>query len=243
MSSRLHEDMTRTHSPSRTGPPLRAAALITLCAATLLILGWAVFSPLGGTGEHQAQAQTPEPEEGSGGTSGEGEDEPSYEAFGEQKNPFARVVQAKTEDSGNGEQDGSGDTGNGGNAANGEGSNFQPQSTDDEMTDVDPSAPGDDNGSLNDNGNNDDSPQGTTSVPPPNGGSAAGSGAGDVNCQNPADDFEELLCEEGAGGSTDDRTGSVPPGGIDDDLGGGSGRSGAGETTDTFRNGGPAPTK
>ncbi len=241
MTSRLHEGMTRTQPP-RSGPPLRVAALIALCAATLLILGWAVFSPLGGTGEHQAQAQTPAPDRELGAGANAGEEEPSYEAFGEPRSDlFTPIVPLANED-------GSGDgADNGDGAANGDGSG-SPQGTGGEDLDGGSSSngtsTGNDNDSLNSNGNSGNSQQNTTSsAPQPNGGAAAGSDAGNVNCQNPEDDFEELLCEEGAGGSTDDRTGSAPPGGMDDDRDGGSGRSGAGEPTDTFRNGGPAPGK
>ena len=238
MTSRLHEGMTRTQSPPRTGSPLRLTALIALCAAVLLILGWAVLSPLGGTGEQQAQAQTSGTGEGPSGTPGE-EEEPSYEAFGEQKNPFARVVQAKTEDSGNGGQSGGENTGNNEGGTDGPVSRAQ-QPAGNEPEDQDRATLDDDNG--------DDARQRTAppAPPPENGGTAAGSGAGDVNCQNPTDDFEELLCEESAPGSGGDRTTSAQPGGsgeIEDDRDGGSGRSGAGEPTDTFRNGGPAPGK
>lgn len=234
MTSRLHEGMTRTQPP-RSGPPLRVAALIALCAATLLILGWAVFSPLGGTGEHQAQAQTPAPDRELGAGANAGEEEPSYEAFGEPRSDlFTPIVPLANED-------GSGDgADNGDGAANGDGSG-SPQGTGGEDLDGGSSSngtsTGNDNGSLNDNGNGSNSPQGTTSsVPPPNGG-AAGAEAEDVNCEG-LQGLEKVICE--------DAQGSAPPGGtdeIEDDRDGGSGRSGAGESTDTFRNGGPAPGK
>lgn len=242
MTSRLHEGMTRTQSPPGSGSPLRVAALTALCAATLLILGWTIFSPTSGTGEHQAQAQTPAPEESPSGASGEGEDEPSYEAFGERRsNLFTPVVSLANEE-GSENEDSNDDSANGDDQVSRQGTGEEDLDSDSSPNGT---STGNDNGSLS--GDDENASQGTTSsAPPANGGAAGSSGAGNVDCQNPEDDFEELLCEEGAGGSTDDRTDSAQPGGrgeIEDDRDGGSGRSGAGEPTDTFRNGGPAPGK
>lgn len=237
MTSRLHEGITRTQSPPRTGSPLRLAALIALCAAVLLALGWTIFSPTSGTSQHQAQAQTPEPQGGSVGPSGDEEDDASYAAFGDRRsNLFTPVVPPANEEGSEGENNNDEDT---------DGTGSQTQPAGDEIEDQDRATLDDDNGSRS--GDGDDTQQRTTSsAPPPNDGAAAGSGAGNVNCQNPEDDFEEILCEEGAPGSGSDRTTSERPGGrgeLEDDRDGGSGRSGAGEPTDTFRNGGPAPGK
>lgn len=241
MKSKLYEGMTRTQSPRRGEPSLRLAALSLLCASLLLALGWAAFSPLDERDGQQAQAQTPEPEPSAAEENPDQQDEPSYAAFGESKDPFALVVQRAEEGGGAEGEDSSA-------SADETGSQTQPAG--DEMEDQERTTLEDDNDSRS----GDDAQQRTTSSAPPAGGGAAGgsgstagSGAGNVNCQNPADEFEEILCEEGATGATPEAAGgtawSGDTGEVEDDRYGGSGRSGAGEPTETFRNGGPAPGK
>lgn len=245
MRSRLHEGMTRTQSPPRSGSPLRVAALITLCAATLLALGWAVFSPLGGTGEHQAQAQAQPSgtQEGSGGVQEE-VPEKAYAAY-EYKNPMdiSRVAQSKTEDTGQTENgDGNGNDGvndaegSGGNGAYDEDPNQATENNKTKELNGDAATPQEDNG-----------PSGTVtgqqqqtleaSPPAPRTPDTGGVTPAVANCEG-LQGMQKLICE--------DAQGSAQPGGsgeIESDRDGGSGRSGAGETTDTFRNGGPAPGK
>ena len=246
MTSRLHEGMTRTQSPSRSSSPLRAAALISLCAATLLILGWAMFSPLGGNGEHQAQAQEPQGspggEESSVGVQEE-EFEEAYAAY-DYKNPFDlnRVAQPKTENTMESANDDNGDAND----------NQQSQPSDDEIEDMNGAPPAGNKGELPAPDNGEDSGNegpGTQQrsiqentaaqpedTPPANGGTTL-PGTEDVNCEG-LRGMQKLICKDEQGGSQPGGSGE-----IEDDRDGGSGRSGAGEPADTFRNGGPAPGK
>lgn len=250
MPSRLHEGMTRTRSPRGKASP-RAAYLTLAAAALLLALGWAVVSLTGAPETREAQAQTSGPEDpGPGGGSDNELEEPSYESFGERRDPFALVVEeaAEGEDMNGGEED--------------------PEGADQDTTGEDDeegaTPPDDQTESPDDGASTDDSEQNQGSDGEGGSGAPGGSGAvqEDVDCEDPADQFEQVLCEERESGSAaddpgaaqpvpDDRDGDSPAAddgdaakaGSDDDGFGGAGRSGAGEPTESFRNGGAATGK
>lgn len=238
----LHEGMTRSAGRRRGG---RAALAALLAALLLLALGWAALSALGG--DHEARAQSsgedsgelaqaaPEDsaEDGSGGGS-----EPSYEAFGEPRNPFALVVEpAEEAEESTPEDQPEGDA--------------TTQAGDDNASDT---TSGDDTTSSQDNGSGDNggarqpfgspAPGGQNPDPPRRNTQQStqeiitGPNGERVDCGNPADEFERIICEEerrggfSAGGGEAGSGGQGPPGS------GGSGRSGVGEPAEEFRNGG-----
>lgn len=235
----LHEGMTRGAARQRGG---RTALAALVAALLVLALGWASLSTLG---DREARAQSSDggsggpgelaqaaPEDGPEGAPG-GESEPSYAAFGEPRNPFALVVEPAEEETASDEAQPAGDDTpeNGGDAD-------------------DDTAGSQDTGGFNDNGAV-RQPFGSTS---PGNQAPAGQSPGNqnvitgpngerVDCGNPADEFEQLLCEDqregfSASGGDDTVSGQQGPPGS-----GGSGRSGAGQPAEEFRNGGGGVVK
>lgn len=251
MPSRLHEGMTRTQSPGRGGLQGGRTALLTLLAALLILtFGWAVVSVIGGDGSREARAQTSEgggsdeiaqtepAPEGDAGAGGDDSGGDPYAAFGEPRNPFAMVVEPAAEEGG-GETTAAGDDGgdgsSGGTTATNDNSGSAPNpgsdSTGDSADDGSSQSQDDTGASGQDSGTG--------------GGTVSGPNGEQVDCGNPADDFERILCEERRGGASDAGSGSQESG--EQQQGepgsGGSGRSGAGEPTESFRNGGGGALK
>lgn len=239
MPSRLHEElhegMTRGAARQRGG---RTALAALVAALLVLALGWASLSTLG---DREARAQSSDggsggsgelaqaaPEDGPEGAPG-GESEPSYAAFGEPRNPFALVVEPAEEETASDEAQPAGDATpeNGGDA------------------DDDDTAGSQDTGGFNDNGavrqtfgSTSPGNQAPAGQSPGNQNVITGPNGERVDCGNPADEFEQLLCEDqregfSASGGDDTVSGQQGPPGS-----GGSGRSGAGQPAEEFRNGG-----
>lgn len=240
----LHEGMTRGPACQRSGRTALAALVATLL---VLALGWASLSMLG---DREARAQNSDggsggsgkltqaaPEDGPEGASG-GESEPSYAAFGEERNPFSPIV-AQADDDGRGEET-EGDAANDESRATASSEGASATANSEEAT-ADQGAGGDDSVSAQDTGgfNNNGAvrqPFGSTS--PGNQNVITGPNGERVDCGNPADEFEQLLCEDqregfSASGGDDTVSGQQGPPGS-----GGSGRSGAGQPAEEFRNGG-----
>lgn len=244
---RPHEGMTRTQSPRR-GIANRRAPVTLLAVFLMLVtiaLAWSVLSGAGGYEEARAQssggdelAQSPTPSEsGDTGTEDAGD---SYAAFGEPKNPFERVVPLAQSESGDTNTSGDGEDGSteGG----------------DESDDGSSNSPGDatgssaDDGAGNGAGTDSQGGPGSTNPPAPGGGATgAGSDGEPVDCSG-LEDFERVICEDergSAGNAPEDASPGAqgagnqqgPPGS------GGTGRSGADEPAEQFRNGGGGAVK
>lgn len=262
MSGRINEGMSRTRRPHgsvRAGRDRGRVALAALLALLLLLtLGW--VSVLGGDDGREAQAQS-SGSESEGAVQSEGDAgtipdrDPDYAAFGEERNPFSPVLsQAETDDTAAEADTGGGgaeaDANTDGNGAESRtGNEGGPSAKAGDGTDTTDDTTGGQT-ATNQNGAND----GNNTAQPPTGGDPAKDNTvtapnGDqVDCGNPEDEFERVICEDerngggdggnGGGGDGADQTGSGggqgPPGS------GGSGRSGTGEPTDDFRNGGNA---
>lgn len=252
MPSRLHEGMTR-NTQSKSATP-RAAYLTLAALALLLALGWAAVSLTGASDTRQAQAQTPGPDGGAGdGGPADWREDPSYESYGERKNPF---IQVASEVSTVGEDQNGGDrkatpppAGNGGNGAPAGAETTIP----DDAPAAAPNGAAPNGASASNSGSqSSQTSPGTGSAPQPQqappGSGAATAQAGSAGCQGIEDEFEKQLCEDAAADSTTSQSsGSAQPGsaqpGSGDDRYGGSGRSGAGAPTESFRNGGAAGGK
>jgi len=253
--------MPRTQSPKTASGGLRKSLLarsvlplMLLAGIATLALGWTALSSTGSGGKEAraqvsgqdsaadrelAQAQPPDDDRDASGGAGE-ED---YAAFGNRENPFDPVVEFASEDDGDAGEGGGG-SGNGGDGgvedSTGDGGeNTSTGGVGD--PDVEPTPSGD-----------------ITGQPPRNGdanGDGSANGDGDivigpngerVDCGNPVDEFEFVICEEELGEEPDSATpGTAPQGGQPQGVpgSGGSGRSGAGETADDFRNGGGGALK
>lgn len=275
-SSRLHEGMTRTQSPSRrVSTGRRAAMLASLAVLLLLVLVWAIFSTSVGPGSREARAQNPdpsdEPEKAAQGDdsldpgSGGGEEYAAYNY----KDPFTRVVPLAGQEGDLGDNNGGSGGENGDDRGNvnsdgstggedsGKAKNPSSQNHGTQMDRDEAGSMGDSEQSgtdmLPESGNGSSASAGSSSSGVGGSGSGldsaeesnlGGTGEGDVDCADPEDDFERLLCEEEEAGATPGGSGPAEPGGLrDEGRYGGSGRSGAGEPAETFRNGGGPPLK
>jgi len=248
--------MPRTQSPKTASGGLRKSLLarsvlplMLLAGIATLALGWTALSSTGSSGkEARAQvsgrdsaadreiAQVQAPDDDRDASGGAGEED--YAAFGDRENPFDPVVDFASAEG----EDGRAEAGTG-----------------DARASANAQTPGGPEAEAN-NGGNGGSPAGditggddasnNTAQSPPNVGTN-GEGHGDdivigpngerVDCGNPVDEFEFVICEEELGEEPDSATPGTAPQGVPGS--GGSGRSGAGETADDFRNGGGGALK
>lgn len=236
----LHEGMTRGATRPRGG---RVALAALMAALLVLALGWAAVSTLGGDREARAQSSgggsdelaqaEPAPEDEAQDDSG-GQSEPSYEAFGEPRNPFALVVEPAEEGGTTETEDGAAQEA----AADGGNDNTSSSTTAEDTTgSPDNNGPGGNGAEREPFGST--APGGQTPNSPGR-GVITGPNGERVDCGDPADEFEQLLCEDRRGGfsSANGEAGAGSGGGQGPPGSGGSGRSGAGEPAEQFRNGG-----